>query len=115
MLSMAALVSLPVTGTYSASKAAFLSVTRSIRAELAAQGTIVVGVLAVQTETAIGARLPPPRMTPDEVASDALDAVQAGKNEEVVAGSLTQGAYQAFTADPKAFQAKMSMRLPQPS
>jgi NAD(P)-dependent dehydrogenase (short-subunit alcohol dehydrogenase family) len=115
MLSMAALVSLPVTGTYSASKAAFLSVTRSIRAELAAQGTIVVGVLAVQTETAIGARLPPPRMTPDEVASDALDAVQAGKNEEVVAGSLTQGAYQAFTADPKAFQAKMSVRLPQPS
>ncbi len=106
MLSMAALVSLPVTGTYSASKAALLSVTRSIRAELAAQGTIVVGVLA---------RLPPPRMTPDEVASDALDAVQASKNEEVVAGSLTQGAYQAFTADPKAFQAKMSMRLPQPS
>jgi len=82
---------------------------------LTAQGTIVVGVLAVQTETAIGARLPPPRMTPDEVVSDALDAVQAGKNEEVVAGSLTQGAYQAFTADPKAFQAKMSMRLPQPS
>ena len=32
-LSMAALVSLPVTGTYSASKAAFLSGTRSIRAE----------------------------------------------------------------------------------
>lgn len=115
MLSMAALVSLPVTGTYAASKAAFLSVTRSIRAELAAQGTIVVGVLAVQTETAIGARLPPPRMTSDEVASDALDAVQAGKNDEVVAGSLTQGAYQAFMSDPKAFQAKMSMRLPQPS
>jgi short-subunit dehydrogenase len=104
MLSMAALVSLPVTGTYSASKVAFLSVTRSIRAELAAQGTIVVGVLAVQTETAIGARLPSPRMTPGEVASDALDAVQAGKNEEVVAGSLTQGAYQAFTADPKPFR-----------
>jgi short-subunit dehydrogenase len=115
MLSMAALVSLPVTGTYSASKAAFLSVTRSIRAELAAQGTIVVGVLAVQTETAIGARLPPPRMTPVEVASDALDAVQAGKSEEIAAGPLTQGAYQAFTADPKAFQARMSARLPQPA
>lgn len=115
MLSMAALVSLPMTGTYSASKAAFLSVTRSIRAELAAQGTIVVGVLAVQTESAIGARLPPPRMTPVEVAADALDAVQAGKNEEITAGSLTHGAYAAFTADPKAFQAKMSMRLPQTS
>jgi len=33
------------------SKAAGLSLTRSIRAELGAQGTQVVGVLAVQTET----------------------------------------------------------------
>jgi len=31
---------------------------------------------------------------------------------EIVAGALSQGAYQAFTADPKAFQAKMSTRLP---
>jgi hypothetical protein len=56
--------------------------------------------------------------TPADAFSDRLTSrspVQAGKNEEVVAGSLTQGAYQAFTADPKAFQAKMSMRLPQPS
>ena len=113
MLSMAALVSLPVTGTYSASKAAFLSVTRSIRAELAAQGTIVVGVLAVQTETPIGARLPAPRMTPEEVASDALQAVESGANDEIAAGDLTRGAYEAFMANPKAFQAKMSTRLPQ--
>jgi short-subunit dehydrogenase len=112
MLSMAALVSLPVMGTYSASKAAFLSVTRSIRAEFVAQGTAVVGVLAVQTESAIGNRLPEPRMTPDEVVIDTLDAVEGGKSEEIAAGSLTQGAYQAFSADPKAFQAKMSTRLP---
>ncbi|MDB5848324.1 MAG: Short-chain dehydrogenase [Rhodoferax sp.] len=115
MLSMAALVSLPVAGSYSASKAAFLSVTRSIRAELAAQGTAVVGVLAVQTETAIGHRLPEPRMAPHEVVTDTLDAVEAGKNEEIAAGPLTQGAYQAFTADPKAFQARFSSRLPHPA
>ena len=52
---LVALVNLPVTGTYSASKAAFLSVTRSIRAELAAQGTVAVGVLAVQSERPLGA------------------------------------------------------------
>jgi len=79
-------------------------VTRSIRAELAAQGTIVVGVLAVQTETAIGARLPPPRMTPDEVASDALDAVSGRKNDEVVAGSLTQGHIRPSRQIPKPFR-----------
>lgn len=113
MLSMAALVSLPVTGTYSASKAALLSVTRSIRAELAAQGTIVVGVLAVQTETAIGARLPEPRMQPIEVASDALQAVEDGLSDEITAGKMTRGAYETFMSDPKAFQARMSTRLPQ--
>jgi short-subunit dehydrogenase len=113
MLSMVALVSLPMAATYSASKAAFLSVTRSIRAELTSQNTQVIGVLAVQTETAIGARLPAPRQTPKEVGADALDAVQAGANEEIAAGALSRGSYQAFITDPKAFQARMSARLPQ--
>ena len=52
-------------------------------------------------------------MTPDEVVFDVLEAVQEGRSEEVVAGSLTKGAYEAFMSDPKAFQAKMSTRLPQ--
>jgi short-subunit dehydrogenase len=112
MLSMLALVSLPVAASYAASKAASLSLTRSIRAELAAQGTLVVGVLAVQTETAMGVKLPAPRLTPEEVAADALDAIESGKNEEIVAGALSRGAYQAFISDPKGFQAKMSTRLP---
>jgi NAD(P)-dependent dehydrogenase (short-subunit alcohol dehydrogenase family) len=113
MLSMLALVSLPMAATYAASKAAMLSLTRSIRAELAAQGTLVAGVLAVQTETPLGARLPEPRLKPEDVVSDALDAVEAGTNDEIVAGALSRGAYQAITSDPKAFQAKMSTRLPQ--
>jgi NAD(P)-dependent dehydrogenase (short-subunit alcohol dehydrogenase family) len=94
LLSMLALVSLPM-------------------AELASQHTLVVGVMAVQTETSMGINLPTPRMTPLEVVSDALDAVEAGTNEEIYAGSLTRGAFQAFSADPKAFQARMSTRLPQ--
>jgi NAD(P)-dependent dehydrogenase (short-subunit alcohol dehydrogenase family) len=112
MLSMLALVSLPMAATYSASKAASLSLTRSLRAELAAQGTRVVGVLAVQTDTAMGAKLPEPRMTPAEVVSDVLDAVVMGVNDEVVAGAQSRGIHQAFTADPRAVQAMMSTRLP---
>jgi short-subunit dehydrogenase len=54
MLSMLSLVSLPRTATYAASKAASLSLTRSIRAELGAQGPQVVGVPALQTETKWG-------------------------------------------------------------
>ena len=112
MLSMLSLISLPLAATYSASKAAGLSLTRSLRAELASDGINVFGVLAVQTETAMGAALPEPRLTPSEVADDALDAVDAGKNEEVIAGSLTKATFEAFTSDPKGFQAKASTRLP---
>jgi short-subunit dehydrogenase len=112
MLSMLALVSLPMAATYSASKAAALSLTRSLRAELAAQGTSVVGVLAVQTATAMGAKLPEPRMSPAEVVADVLDAIEAGVSDEVVAGAQSRGIHQAFTADPRAVQAMMSTRLP---
>jgi short-subunit dehydrogenase len=113
MLSMLSLISLPVAATYSASKAASLSLTRSVRAELGAQGTQVVGVLAVQTETEMGARLPEPRMTPQEVVTEALDAIETGINDEIVAGDQTRAIHATFTADPKGLQAKMSARLPQ--
>ncbi len=113
MLSMLSLVTLPVAGTYSASKAAGLSLTRSLRAELAAQGTRVVGVLAVQTETDMGTKMPEPRMTPQEVVADALDAIEAGTNDDVVAGAQSRKIHEAFTADPRGLQAMMSTRLPQ--
>lgn len=112
MLSMLSLVSLPMAATYSASKAAGLSLTRSLRAELGGQGTQVVGVLAVQTETAMGVKLPEPRLSPLEVVSDALDAIESGSNDEVVAGAQSRGIYQAFIADPQKVQAMMSTRLP---
>jgi short-subunit dehydrogenase len=112
MLSMLSLISLPMAGTYAASKAAGLSLNRSIRAELGAQGTQVIGVLAVQTDTAMGAKLPEPRLSPVEVVTDTLDALEAGTNDEVVAGGQSRGIYQAFTADPQKIQAMMLTRLP---
>jgi short-subunit dehydrogenase len=112
MLSMLSLVSLPMAATYAASKAAGLSLVRSLRAELGAQHTQVLGVLAVQTETAMGAKLPEPRLTPDEVVGDALDAIQNDVNGEVVAGAQSRSVYKAFLADPQSLQAKMSARLP---
>jgi short-subunit dehydrogenase len=112
MLSMLSLISLPMAATYSASKAAGLSLTRSIRAELGEQGTQVIGVLAVQTETAMGVKLPEPRLSPVEVVTDALDAVEAGTNDEVIAGAQTRGIHAAFTADPKKVQGMMLTKLP---
>jgi hypothetical protein len=61
----------------------------------------------------MGARLPQPRLSPVEVVTDALDAIEAGTNDEVIAGAQTRGIHQAFTVDPQKVQAMMSTRLPQ--
>lgn len=107
VLSFLALVALPVAGTYSASKSAMLSVTRTLRAELAPRGVQVLAVLPVQTDTAMGAPLPEPRLKPAEVAEDALDGLEAGE-EDVFPGALSRGAAEAFKSDPAALQARMS-------
>lgn len=110
VLSFLALVTLPVAGTYSASKSAALALTRTLRAELKPRGVQVLGVLPVQVDTPLGAPLPEPRLTPAEVATGALDALEAGE-DEVFPGALSQGAAQAFRNDPAALQAHMASRV----
>ena len=107
LLSVLSLVTLPLAGTYSASKAAALSLTRTLRAELKSRGVQVLGVLPVQVETRMGRSMPEPRLTPEEVASGALDALETGE-EEVFPGALSQRAADAFRTDPSAMQANMS-------
>ncbi len=111
VLSMLSLVTLPAAGTYSASKAAALALTRSLRAELKRQGTAVIAVLPVQVDTAMGQGLPEPRLKPEDVALDTLDGVERG-TEEVFPGALTRNVVDAFAADPKAVQAHLSAMLP---
>lgn len=111
LLSFLSLVTMPRAGTYSASKAASLAMTRSIRAELAAQSTAVVAVMPVQVETDMGRDLPEPRLTPQEVVAEALDAVESGL-EEVFPGELTRQSASAFAKDPKGVQAYLSKMIP---
>lgn len=107
ILSILSLVTLPVAGTYSASKAAALSLTRTLRAELKGRGVQVLGSMPVQTDTKLGAPLPEPKLTPAEVASGTLDALEAGE-EEVFPGVLSQNAARAFRDDPAGLQGMMS-------
>jgi short-subunit dehydrogenase len=111
VLSFLSLVTIPSAGTYSASKAAALAATRSIRAELKGQGTEVVATMPVQVETDMGRSLPEPRLQPIDVVSETLDAVENGQ-EEVFPGELTRNVAAAFAADPKGVQAHMSTLLP---
>ncbi|MDW5312816.1 SDR family oxidoreductase [Rhizobium sp. PL01] len=111
VLSILSLMTVPFLGTYSASKAAGLSATRSIRAELKGQGTQVIASMPVQVDTEMGKNLPEPRLKPSDVASETLDGVEHG-TEEVFPGELSRKAATAFAADPKGVQAHMSTRLP---
>ncbi|MFI6323594.1 SDR family oxidoreductase [Nonomuraea sp. NPDC050556] len=89
VLSVLSWISLPNAGTYAASKSAAWNLTNSLRAELRAQGTLVVGVHAAFIDTDMAARVNAPKISPDEVVAQTLDAIEAGR-EEVLADQLTR-------------------------
>lgn len=107
ILSFLSQVTLPVAGTYSASKSASLALTRTLRAELKARGVQVVAVMPVQVETEMGQALPEPRLKPSDVATESLDAIESGQ-DEVYPGALSKAAAQAFESDPVGLQSEMA-------
>jgi peptide/nickel transport system ATP-binding protein len=111
MLSITARVNLPLMGSLSASKAAALSMTQGIRAELAAQGTHVLGVMPGAVDTDMTRDFPPPKMAPAEVVSAVLAALEAG-SEDVYPGDMAAGVVQALASDPKAMERDFAKILP---
>jgi NAD(P)-dependent dehydrogenase (short-subunit alcohol dehydrogenase family) len=71
-------------GAYGASKAAIWSVTNSLRAELRAQGTQVLGVHAGFIDTEMVSQIGLPKTSPAEVARKVVDALEAGASEALV-------------------------------
>jgi NAD(P)-dependent dehydrogenase (short-subunit alcohol dehydrogenase family) len=71
-------------GAYGATKAAYWSVTNSLRIELAAQNTLVVGVHLGFTDTDLTKNVTAPKIAPSVVAIAALDGVEAGSTEVLV-------------------------------
>jgi len=68
-------------GAYSASKAAFWSATNSLRVELAAQGTQVLGLHFGYTDTAMTKDVTAPKNDPADIVGLALDGLEAGELE----------------------------------
>ena len=112
MLSILSRVNLPMMGSLCASKAAALSLTQCVRAELAAQGTAVIAVMPGAVDTDMTAGVDIPKMQPTEVVSAALDAVEAGL-EEIYPGPMATGVAQGLAADPKAVEKEFAGYLPQ--
>ena len=111
MLSILAHVNLPLMGSLCASKAALLSLVQALRAELAAQGTHVVGVLpgAVDTDMTKGVNVP--KMRPAEVAEAIVHGLEYGL-EEIYPGDMAAGVATGLALDPKAVEKQFAGYLP---
>ncbi|HEY0536576.1 MAG TPA: SDR family oxidoreductase [Actinoplanes sp.] len=71
----------PGSGTYGAAKAALIAMTNTLRAELAGQGTQVLGVQLGLTDTDLVRELPGPKNDPAAVAAAVVTALAEGKTE----------------------------------
>ena len=111
ILSILARVNLPLMGSLCASKAAALSMTQGVRAELAQQGTAVLAVMPGAVDTDMSRDFPPPKMPPAQVAEDTLSALQSGE-EELYCGDMASGVAQGLAGDPKAVEKEFAGYLP---
>jgi NAD(P)-dependent dehydrogenase (short-subunit alcohol dehydrogenase family) len=89
MLSVTSFYTNPIDASYGASKAAEWSLTNGIRVELHHQGTLVVAVHASFIDTDMAALTSEPKDSPESVARQAFDAVEAGQ-VEVLADERTR-------------------------
>ena len=103
MLTLVALVSMPVLSAYNASKAAALSLTQSLRADLGKRGVAVHGVFPGAVDTDMIRSFEMPKTAPIDVARAVLAAVEAGE-EDIFPDSMSQQVYAAWRQDPKAVE-----------
>jgi NAD(P)-dependent dehydrogenase (short-subunit alcohol dehydrogenase family) len=81
MLSVTSFYNNPFDASYGASKAAAWSMTNGVRTELAPQGTLVVAVHAAFIDTDMAAGISGDKISPESVAQQVFDAVEAGQIE----------------------------------
>jgi ABC-type oligopeptide transport system ATPase subunit/NAD(P)-dependent dehydrogenase (short-subunit alcohol dehydrogenase family) len=112
MLSITGRVNLPLMGSLSVSKAAGISMTQGVRAELAGQGTQVIAVMPGAIDTRMTADFPGPKAMPDEVVKEVLDGLEKGE-EDIYPGDMAKGVIAAFKEDMKAIEKEFAKMLPQ--
>ncbi|GJL86144.1 MAG: oxidoreductase [Micavibrio sp.] len=99
-------VSMPAITTYCASKHAVQSLILNARAQLAAQGTRVIGVYPGPIDTDMAKDLEMDKFPPAQVATETIKAIENGK-EDVFTDAFSKVTYAAFRKNPKAVEAQM--------
>lgn len=103
VLSISALCSFAFAPGYSASKAAGHSLTQALRAELAKQDTLVIGVYPGPIDTDMAKNLPFDKASPDSVATQVFDALATGE-EDVFPDSFAVEFIKQLRIDAKAVE-----------
>ncbi|RAO74536.1 SDR family oxidoreductase [Dyella jiangningensis] len=102
MLSALSWLSLESTSAYSVSKAAAWALTNSLRNELRAQGTQVLGVHAGYIDTDMVSHIDAPKSSPTDIAARTLEALAKGESE-VLADETSRQVKAGFGATPAVY------------
>jgi NAD(P)-dependent dehydrogenase (short-subunit alcohol dehydrogenase family)/uncharacterized OB-fold protein len=106
LLSIHALMNSPAYGAFSATEAACLSATQSLRAELRPGGVKVVNVFFGPLETEWYQTVPPPKVAPAALATATVDALRRGL-EDVFVGDVAQDIRARLAVNPKAVEREL--------
>jgi short-subunit dehydrogenase len=99
LLSVYALSNWSIYGTTSASQAAALSLSQSLRGDFAGSGVKVINVLFGPLEESWRQPLPPPKVTPKRLAESVVHSLQQGI-ENVSVGPVAEDIVRRYKEDP---------------
>ncbi len=107
VLSIYALANYPSHGTFSASKAAAHSLAQCLRAEMRPAGIRVVNVFPGPIDDEWNQNLPPPKVTPEALASSVVKALKEGI-EDVYPGDVAQEWLERWRENPKVLERELA-------
>jgi NAD(P)-dependent dehydrogenase (short-subunit alcohol dehydrogenase family) len=107
ILSIYAIANYPPHGTYSASKAAALSLSQCLRAEMRPGGIRVLNVFPGPIDDEWNQTLPPPKLAPAALAKAVIKALQDGV-EDLYPGDLAEEWLARFRESPKTLERELS-------
>jgi NAD(P)-dependent dehydrogenase (short-subunit alcohol dehydrogenase family)/uncharacterized OB-fold protein len=107
LLSIYALSNYPPHGTFSASKAAALSLAQCLRAEMRPAGIRVVNVFPGPIDDEWNQNLPPPKVAPSALASAIVGALKEGI-EDVYPGEVAQEWLERWRDNPKVLERELA-------
>jgi NAD(P)-dependent dehydrogenase (short-subunit alcohol dehydrogenase family)/uncharacterized OB-fold protein len=108
LLSIYALTNYPPHGTFSASKAAALSLSQCLRAEMRPGGVRVINVFPGPIDDEWNQMLPPPKLAPEALAKAIVNALKDGI-EDVYPGDVAREWLERWEENPKILEREVSV------